>query len=403
MLFHYVAADEAGKMTEGDYEADVLADVLRFLGGKELRPISVKPMNQVKVGFWAGIFGGDINTSDKVFLTKYLALMLRVGTDLLSAINILIMDFDKPAMRNFLLEVREDLSKGQPFYAAFARHPKDFSPTVINLVKAAETSGSLEKTFQDLSVSLERDAEIQSKIKSAMIYPIVLICIATAILTFLVTFALPKVANVFSQSGINPPWFSQIVFTVGLFIGANIFVILPGALIAVGVFMWVVTKTEPGKKAFSRLLSSLPLVRTVYQELAIQRMASTISSLMRAGLPIVQTITIAAETVGMDSYRDALLRIANEGLSKGLTIGEAFRRETIFPKMVSNLVAISEQAGHLDEVLDTLAQFYESNIDANIKALVSLLEPAMLLVMGVMVGVIALSIIVPIYQLTASF
>jgi type IV pilus assembly protein PilC len=270
-------------------------------------------------------------------------------------------------------------------------------------VKAAEESGGLEKTFEDLSTSLERDAEIQGKVKSAMIYPIILICIATAILTFLVTFALPKVANVFSQSGINPPWFSRIVFTVGLFMGANIFIILPGALIIVGVLIWVVTKTEPGKKAFDRFLSSLPLVRTVYQELAIQRMASTISSLMRAGLPIVQTITIAAETVGVESYREALLRIANDGLSKGLTIGEAFRREVIFPKIVSNLVAISEQAGHLDEVLDTLAQFYESNIDANIKALVSLLEPAMLLVMGVMVAVIALAIIVPIYQLTTSF
>jgi type IV pilus assembly protein PilC len=402
MLFHYVAADEAGKMTEGEYEADALGDVLRFLGGKQLRPISVKPIKQVKLGFMEGLFG-NINTSDKVFLTKYLALMLRVGTDLLSAINILLMDFDKPAMRNFLLEVREDLSKGQPFYQAFARHPKDFSPTVINLVKAAEESGSLQKTFETLSVSLEKESEIRSKIKSAMIYPIVLVCMATAIMTFLVTFALPKVANVFSQSGITPPWFSQVVFTVGLFIGANILILLPGTVVVVGALVWVVTKTEPGKKVFSRVLTNLPLVRTVYQELAVQRMASTMSSLMRAGLPIVQTLTIAAETVGLDSYRSALLRVANEGLAKGLTIGEAFRRETVFPKTVSSLVAISEKAGHLDEVLDTLAQFYESNIDANIKALVSLLEPAMLLIMGVMVAVIALAIIVPVYQLTTSF
>ena len=402
MLFHYVAADEAGKMTEGEYEADALGDVLRFLGGKQLRPISVKPIKQVKLGFMEGLFG-DINTSDKVFLTKYLALMLRVGTDLLSAINILLLDFDKPAMRNFLLEVREDLSKGQPFYQAFARHPKEFSPTIINLIKAAEESGSLQKTFENLSVSLEKEAEIRSKIRSAMIYPIVLVCMATAIMTFLVTFALPKVANVFSQSGINPPWFSQVVFTVGLFIGANIFIILPGTIILVGVLKWVVTKTEPGKKVFSRVLTNLPLVRTVYQELAVQRMASTMSSLMRAGLPIVQTLTIAAETVGLDSYRSALLRVANEGLEKGLTIGEAFRRETVFPKTVSSLVAISEKAWHLDEVLDTLAQFYESNIDANIKALVSLLEPAMLLIMGVMVAVIALAIIVPVYQLTTQF
>ena len=140
MLFHYVAADEAGKMTEGEYEADALGDVLRFLGGKQLRPISVKPIKQVKLGFMEGLFG-DINTSDKVFLTKYLALMLRVGTDLLSAINILLLDFDKPAMRNFLLEVREDLSKGQPFYQAFARHPKEFSPTIINLIKGRRGVG----------------------------------------------------------------------------------------------------------------------------------------------------------------------------------------------------------------------------------------------------------------------
>jgi type II secretory pathway component PulF len=403
MLFHYVAADEAGKMTEGDYEADSLNDALRFLGSKQLRPISVKPMEKVKVGVVQGFFGGGINTSDKVFLTKYLALMLRVGTDLLSAINILILDFDKPAMRNFLLEVRDDLSKGRPFYSSFARHPKEFSSTIINLVKAAEASGTLQKTFEDLSVSLEKEAEIRSKVKSAMIYPIVLLCMAVGILTFLVTFALPKVANVFAQSGINPPWFSQIVFTVGLFLGANILIILPGLVILVGITVWVVTKTEVGARVFSRVLTSLPLVSTVYREIAVQRMASTMSSLMRAGLPIVDTITIAAETVGLDSYRTALLRVANEGLSKGLTIGEAFRRETVFPKMVINLVAISEKAGHLEEVLDTLSEFYESNIDANIKALVSLLEPGMLLVMGVMVGVIALSIIVPIYQLTTSF
>ena len=402
MLFHYVAADEAGKMTEGEYEADALNDVLRFLGGKQLRPISVKPMSEEKIGFMAGLFGG-INTADKVFLTKYLALMLRVGTDLLSAINILILDFDKPAMRNFLLEVREDLSKGHPFYEAFSRHPKDFSPTVINLVKAAEQSGSLQKTFETLSISFEKESEIRSKIRSAMIYPIVLVCIASAIMIFLVTFALPKVANVFSQSGIKPPWFSQVVFTIGLFIGGNIFIILPLVLVILGALIWAVMKTEVGRREFNHIITTLPLVRTVYSELAIQRMASTMSSLMKAGLPIVQTINIAAETVGSDAYRAALLRIANDGLTKGLTIGEAFHRETVFPKIVSNLVSVSEKAGHLEEVLDTLAQFYESNIDANIKALVSLLEPAMLLVMGVMVAVIALSIIVPIYQLTTQF
>ena len=142
-------------------EADTLGDTLRFLAGKELRPVSVKALKTKKN---IVLFGGGITTEDKVFLSKYIALMLRVGTDLLSAINILIADFDKPAVREFLLEVRDDLGRGQPFYVPFANHPKDFSPTFISLVKAAESSGNLEKTFNDLSDMLEQEAELRSRV-----------------------------------------------------------------------------------------------------------------------------------------------------------------------------------------------------------------------------------------------
>jgi type II secretory pathway component PulF len=252
-------------------------------------------------------------------------------------------------------------------------------------------------------VSLEKDAELQSHIKSALIYPAVLLVLASSILVFLVTYALPKVAAVFSSSGMQPPIFSRIVFGVGLFIGGNILIIVPVVLIVIVATVWFFWKTETGNKMFNNIVTRLPLVSTIYEELAVQRMASTMSSLLTAGLPINQALMIAADTVGLPSYREALLRITTDGLEKGLTIGEAFKRETVFPKMVTNLVAISERAGHLEEVLDTLAQFYAANVDSNITALVSLLEPAMLLAMGVMVGTIALSIIVPIYQLTTSF
>ena len=401
MLFHYVAADPSGKMEEGDLEGNNLQDALRWLAGKGLRPVSVKAAEEKKETTFG--FRKGITTSDKVFLTKYLALMLRVGTDLLAAINILIEDFDKPAVRVFLLEVRDNLSKGKPFYETFANYPKYFSPTFVSLVRAAEKSGNLQKTFEDLSVSLEKDAELQSHIKSALIYPAVLLVLASSILIFLVTYALPKVAAVFSSSGMQPPIFSRIVFGVGLFIGGNILIIAPAVLIVIAAIVWFFWKTDTGNKMFNNIVMRLPLVSAIYEELAVQRMASTMSSLLTAGLPINQALMIAADTVGLPSYREALLRITKDGLEKGLTIGEAFKRETVFPKMVTNLVAISERAGHLEEVLDTLAQFYAANVDSNITALVSLLEPAMLLGMGIMVGTIALSIIVPIYQLTTSF
>jgi type IV pilus assembly protein PilC len=402
MLFHYTAVESSGRAVEADFEADAVGDVLHYLAENGLKPLSVKEVREKNRDIFQRWFGG-INTSDQVFLTKYLALMLRVGTDLLSAINILIADFDKPAVHDFLLEVRDNLSKGKPFYQAFAAHPNVFSPTFINLIKAAEKSGNLEKTFEDLSATLEGEAALKSRVRSAMIYPVILLIAASGIIIFLTTFALPKVANVFSSGGITPPWFSQIVFSVGLFIGGNILIIVPTVLIVIATCVIGVRKTETGKRLFNNIVTNIPLIRSIYRDIAVQRMASTMSSLMKAGLPITETITVAAETVGLRDYKFALLRIANEGLAKGLTIGEAFRRETVFPKSVTNLVAISEKAGHLEEVLQTLADFYGTNVDANIKAAVSLLEPLMLLLMGVMVGVIALSIIVPIYQLTTQF
>ncbi|HVN26349.1 MAG TPA: type II secretion system F family protein [Candidatus Paceibacterota bacterium] len=401
MVFHYVAANAEGKMVEGDFEGNVLNDALQYLAGRELRPISVKEVKSANSG-WKNI-GGSITTEDKVFLTKYIALMLRVGTDLLSAINILIADFDKPAVRSFLTQVRDDLGRGRPFYETFERHPESFSPTFVSLVKAAEASGSLEKTFNDLSAMLEQEAELKSRIRSAMVYPIVLVSAASGIIVFLSTFALPKVAGVFSNSGIKPPLFSQIVLGTGLFIGQNIIAIAVTLAVLIGGGIWVVRKTDTGRRAFSNFLAHLPVINGIYRDLAIQRMASTISSLMKAGLPIMQTISVASETVGLREYKDALVRIANDGLAKGFTVGEAFKREQAFPKMVSNLVAISEKAGHIDEVLNTLAQFYAATVDERVKSAVALLEPVLLLLMGMMVALIALSIIVPIYQLTSSF
>lgn len=401
MLYHYFASDKTGKVVEGDYDADNLEQVLRYLGSRDLRPISVKALKQSKLSFWRAF--GKINLDDKVFLTKYLALMLKVGTDLLSAINILIADFNKPAVRDFLVEIRDNLSRGQPFYTAFAKYPKIFSTTFVYMIKAAEASGNLQETFERLSIDLWREAELKSRIKSALIYPIIVLVMSISILFFLVTFALPKIANVFLEGGIKPPTFSRVVFALGLFIAHNIEIILSiiifGGLGSV-FFFW---KTKMGQRIMTNILDRLPLIKKIRKELAIQRFASTMSSLTRAGLPIVQTLNIVADTVGSNEFRLSLMRIANEGLAKGLTLGEAFRREKVFPQVVVNLIAVSEKGGHLEEVLETLAEFYASSIDASIKSLVSLIEPMLLIFMGLIVAIIALSIIMPIYQLTSQF
>lgn len=401
MLYHYIASDPSGKLFESDMDADNLAGVLRFLSTKNWRPVSIQSLKDSQKGLH--LFSGRITLTDKIFLTKYLALMLKVGTDLLSAINILIADFDKPVMKDLLLEVRDNLTKGQPFNHVFAKYPKSFSAVFTNMIKAAEASGNLQKTFEDLSISLGRDGELQGKIRAALIYPIIILTFSFAVFLFLTTFALPKIADVFSQGGINPPVFSRIVFAVGLFVNNNLFVLL-ATLVAVIVGSWLFFgKTVVGRQMRDNIFSRMPVIKKLYRDTAVQRFASTFSSLLKAGLPIIQAINITAEVVGAYQFKEALRRIAEEGLAKGLTVGDAFRRETVFPRVVTNLVAISEKAGHLEELLDTLADFYTSQIDSNIKIMISILEPALLLFMGVMVGSIALSIIIPIYQLTSQF
>ena len=401
MLFHYLAADKNGKMSEGDLEVDDFNQALQYLASRDLKPITVKPLKDVSAK--GGIFFGKINLTDKIFLTKYLGLMLRVGTDLLSAINILIEDFEKPALKNFLLEIRDNLGRGQPFYVAFEKYPKTFPPAFVSLVRAAEASGSLQSTFEELSENLTKEAALRNSIKAALIYPAILLITSMTIFIFLVTFALPKIANVFNDGGIDPPSFSKVVFAIGLFANDNILILAIGGLglVVFGLYFFMVNTA--GRRIGKRIFSRLPFVRGVLKELAIQRFASTTSALMKAGLPIVQTLNIAADTVGVDEFKFSLRRITEEGLTKGLTIGEAFKREMVFPKLVTNLIAISEKAGHMEDVLVTVADFYTTRVEDALKSLVSFLEPALLIVMGLLVGMVALSIIIPIYQLTSQF
>jgi len=398
MKFHYVASDPTGRIIEDNLEVPNSYEVLNFLAKRGLRPISVRVSRNFDVNI-GKFFGQNITIEDKIFLTKYLALMLRAGTDLFKAITILIQDFDKPILKALLIEIRNTLEKGQPFYVTFSKYPKHFNSVFVSLIKAGEVSGNLENVFQSLSVSLQKDQELYGRIKSAFIYPVILLAVSALILLLLVSFALPKVADVFMKAGFKIPLFSKIVFTVGLFLNDNKLIIFPLLFAAAVGFWYFLVKTVPGRQIVSRFINKTPIVNRVIKEMALQRFASTLSSLMKAGLPILDALEITADSVGSEELRQAMLRISREGVAKGLTIGEAFRKEPYFPITVTNLIAVSEKAGHTEEILMTLADFYETEIDARVKNLVAFLEPILLLGIGVIIGTIALAVIVPVYQL----
>jgi len=400
MKFYYTALQPDGKVIQEEMEANGTAEVLEFLASKELRPISLKKDESGRTkSFFAKLFEPPIATADKIFLTKYLALMLKIGTDLFKAINILIADFDKPGVKALLYEIKENLENGKPFHLAFANHPKYFSAVFVNLIKSGEASGKLEGTFAELSDSLQKEQDLHQQIRSALIYPVLLLSVSTFVIFFLITFVLPKIAKVFDESGFEPPLFSKIVFNIGLFLNDYFFFVVFGAVAVVFGVWFLFTRVGTAKKILQRFLMRLPMVGLLLREIAIQRFATTLASLLSSGLPILDSLEITAQVVGNESIKEALQRISREGIAKGLTIGEAFKREPAFPKTITNLVAISEKSGNLSNILLTLSQFYESEIRTSIKILISFLEPALLAFVGAVVGIIALAVIVPVYQL----
>lgn len=403
MKFRYIASQPNGKVTEGTVEANSPAQVLEWMATQNLRPISLKAVEAKKTGQGLkGLFSPAVTVDDQVFLTKYLSLMLKVGTDLFHAIDILIADFDKPVVKSLLIEIRDNLGQGKPFYSTFAKYPQYFSSVFINLVRAGEASGNLDRVFDDLSVTLEKEKDLRSRIRSAVTYPILLLVFAFVILFALVAFALPKISDSFTQGGAEPPAFSRIVFSFGNFIGSHIGPIIFIMVAGIAGTWFFLAKTLPGKKFGIKLINRLPVVGAVLKQLALQRFASTFASLLKAGLPMLEALEITANAVGSEELKEILFRISRQGVAKGVTVGEAFRREPYFPRVVVNLIAISEKAGHMETILETLADFYASDVDTRIKVLVSLLEPALLVMIGLVVAVIALAVIVPIYQLVSS-
>ncbi len=402
MKFHYTASNISGRIVEGEMDAENSDEVLSFLAGKSLRPISLRSFKEGEGVNTRSIFGQTINVADKIFLTKYLALMLRAGTDLFRAIDVLIRDLEKPVLKAFLIEIRTSLEKGQSFYSTFAKYPQYFSSVFVNLVRAGEASGNLESVFMTLSISLEKEQDIRNKVQAALVYPLILLGLSMLILVLLISFALPKIATVFQGTGYEPPIFSRIVFAIGLFLNKYIFLLLPVGVLLIFLFWLIFFRLDPKKRILSRFLYKAPVISKVLKEIALQRFASTLASLIKAGMPILDSLEITADAVGSEALKQSLQRIAREGITKGLTVGEAFRREPEFPMVVSNLISVSEKAGHTEDILKTLADFYESEIDTSVKTLVSFVEPVLLLFIGVMIGGIALAIIVPIYQLVGA-
>jgi type IV pilus assembly protein PilC len=330
--------------------------------------------------------------------SRQLATMIEAGVSVVSALTTLEQQTDDAYLRRVIGEVRSDVEAGMLLSKAFARHPRVFSRLFVAMVEAGESSGTLDSVLDRLAVQIEKDNAIRRRVKSAMVYPIVVMSFALLVLTFMLMFIIPVFQNVFDDLGGQLPTPTRVLITLSHALRGWWFVIFPVLGLLIYAFArW--TRSERGRPTWDSFKLRIPLrVGDVVQKIALARMSRTLSSLVTAGVDIVKALEITAATAGNwvieRSLNDVRIRV-----QEGVPISEPLAADPAFPPMVGQMIRIGEETGELDGMLGKVADFYEDEVDTSISSLTSIIEPVMMIGVGLMVGTIVISMYLPMFKM----
>lgn len=398
--FVYTAINDQGEIISGELETVDIKAVTDYISRQGLTSISVKPKKDLNNHF-TNLFSSGISQQEKIILTKHLSTMIKSGLSLKEGIETILNDTKKKAFKKVLTEAKFDLEKGQPLSVTFKKYPNFFSNIFVALIKAGESSGTLEKSLDYLGIQLKKDYKLKQKIKGAMAYPFVLIAASIAVIFIMMVFVVPKLTKVFAQSNLELPWTTQLIIKISDFVSGNIYLIIC-FFVAISLSLLYFRKKKKVQNIISEIIFKIPFVSELYIKIILVRFIRTFGILLSSGINILKALDISAETVGYNKYYKAIKELGKE-IGHGVSISNSMRkRRDLFPYMMINMVSVGEKTGNLDSILNELAIFYEEEVDNSIKNLVSLIEPLLLLVMGLIVAAIAFSVIMPIYQLVGS-
>ena len=397
--FTYLASTKEGKITEGEMEVKDQAMVLGYLQKHDLFPLSVKEKKKERRIALNISFFDRITTLDKITLTRNIATMIHAGIGISEAVDIMREDAQKPLLKKFFTQAKLNLEKGHQLSETFAAFPAYFSDVTINLVRAGEASGNLENALMHISTQLKKEYALKKKVQSALAYPAVLLAAASGVVILLVTLVLPRVSKIFMQSKIKLPLFTRMLLGASDFITSHWFLLLI-LVLALGIMLYFLWKSRTGILVLYRLAGHIPLLSSLMRKIALTRFNSILYSLLKSGMPIIKALEITANSVGNAVYKSVILAMTEQEIAKGISFGMALkRRPEHFPRLTTSMIIIGEKSGNLEAMLETLANFYEEEVDGILKGLVTILEPLLLLAIGIIVGALALSIIMPIYQM----
>jgi len=398
--FVYTAVNNQGEISNGELETSDTKTVVDYLKRQELTAVSVKPRKDLNNSF-ANLFSSGITQQEKIMLTKHLSTMVKSGLSLKEGIETILNDTKNKTLKRILTEAKFNLENGQPLSVTFRKYPKYFSSVFVTLIESGESSGNLEKSLDYLGIQIKKDYKLRQKVKGAMIYPLVLIAASISVIIIMMVFVVPKLSESFLRSNLELPWTTQIIINLSDLITKNIFFIIGFIFLSI-ISLIYFKNNKKFQSGLSKIFLKTPIISQLYIKIILARFVRTLGTLLASGISILKSLDISAGTLGYNVYQKSIAQISKE-ISQGVSLSNTLKkRKDIFPYMLINMVSVGEKTGNLDLTLEELAIFYEEEVDDSIKNMVSLIEPLLLLIMGVIVATIAFSIIMPIYQLVGS-
>ena len=402
MLYQYTATTLEGELKNGSIEASSVDVAISALQARGL------VITDIRLAKQAGSILGSLNNfkffnkvkhKDVVILSRQLATLFEAKIAVMDSLRLLAGQVANARLKESLTEIIENIKGGSSLSSAMSKHPDIFSVFYINMIKSGEESGKLEEIFGSLADHLERSYELSSKTKNALIYPAFVVVTFFVVMILMLTFVIPKLTAILTEVNQKIPFYTRIIINISDFF-RNFGVFLLGGAVAGGVFLWRYAKTEKGSAVVSRFQTSFPFVGALYSKFYLSRMTDNMETLLSSGVPAVRTLEIAADVVGNKIYKNILLTAANE-VKGGSSISEALSKYPEVPLMVVQMIRTGEETGKLNFMLKTLGRFYKKEVDNTVDTLVSLIEPVMIVVLGGAVGILLISILGPIYNITA--
>ncbi len=405
MLFKYIAADKDNQKKEGTVEAVTIDSAINAVQKRGYTILSIDPIEE-STGLQGLLhmefaFFNSVSNKDIVILSRQVSTLFQAHVSPLRIFRLLSAEIENERLKKVMNQIVEDLQAGSSISRAMAKHDDVFSSFYVNLVRSGEESGSLEKSFSYLADYLDRSYEIVSKAKNALIYPAFVITIFIGVMAMMLTFVIPKIAVILTDSGQELPIYTRIVIGLSDFLVNNAAFLL--FAIAVGGYgYWRFSKTEVGQRTIDEVLISIPYIGDLQRKLLLTRICDNLSTMLGSGISMVQALEVTSDVVGNMIYKE-ILDAALIEVRGGRSFADSIAEYPEIPGVLTQMVKVGEETGSLSEILTTLANFYRREVNNAVDTLIGLIEPAMIVLLGLGVGVLLASVLMPIYNMTSAF